>query len=282
MQQALSREDLFIVGCEITLTDSMHYADIILPAASHLEYADITPAYGHAYLQRSEPVIEPQGEAVPTTEVFRRLAARFGFTEPEFKDTDEQLIAQAIDTQHPAMQGRSLQDIAVGAAADCSVDGWGKPTPHLLRGQMPTTPSGRIELYSETLESECGLGLPQWKPLASDCEFTLVSPSSEHRTNSTFGNVKGHDADVLLEMNSQDAHRLGLEDGQPVRVFNQQAEVFLNVKLSASVRPSTLYVPKGAWLKGGANTVNALIPAHRADIAGGACYNDARVNVEAV
>ncbi len=281
MQRALTREDLFVVGCDITMTDSMQYADIILPAASHLENSDITPAYGHQFLQRSSPAIKLLGEALPSTEIFRRLAERFGFTETEFMDNDEQLIEQAIDMSHPAMQGRKKSAVGIGIALDCSVDGRGNPTPTLLRGQNPATPSGKIELFDNVLERECGQGLPQWKPLISQHYFTLVSPSSEYRTNSTFGGVDGHDVDVVLEMSPQDADALQLSDGQPIRVFNQLAEVFLPLKVNDAIKPATVYTPKGAWLKGNKNTINALIPGHKADIAGGACYNDARVSIEA-
>jgi len=281
MQKALAREDLFVVGCDITMTDSMQYADIILPAASHLEYSDITPAYGHAFLQRSIPAIDSVGEALPTTEIFRRLAGRFGFTEAEFQDTDEQLIEQAIDLKHPAMKGRDISAVSTDAALDCSVDGCGNKTPTLLRGQNPTTPSGKIELFDESLQHECEQGLPQWQPMISEHYFTLVSPSSEYRTNSTFGGVDGHDVDVVLEMNPQDAGARQLTDGQTVRVFNQMAEVSLPLKISDAVKRATVYTPKGAWLKGNKYTINALVPGHKADIAGGACYNDARVSVEA-
>lgn len=282
MQRALQRDNLFIVGCDITMTDSMQYADVILPAASHIEYSDITPAYGHAYLQKSTPAIELVGEALPSTEIYRRLAARFGFTEAEFKDSDEQLIEQAIDLNHPAMQARDNTAVNINIAMDCLVDGQGNPTPTLLRGQLPDTPSGKIELFDKVLEQECGQGLPQWRALKSEYPFTLVSPSSEYRTNSTFGGVEGHDADVVLEMHPDDAEKNNFINGQTVRVFNELAEVLLPLKINVAIKRSTLYTPKGAWLKGNVNTINALIPGHKADLSGGACYNDARVSVEKV
>ncbi|MEH6551246.1 MAG: molybdopterin-dependent oxidoreductase [Pseudomonadales bacterium] len=282
MQKALSREGLFVVGCDITMTDSMHYADVILPAASHLEYADITPAYGHAYLQKSSPAIDLVGEALPSTEIYRRLAERFGFDDPEFKHTDQQLIDQAIDLKHPAMRGRDKSVVTVESALDCSSDAMGNPTPILLRGEAPATASGKIELYDADLQEQCGQGLPQWQPLIDKHHFTLVSPSSEYRTNSTFGGVEGHDVDVVLEMHPQDAKELQLSAGQLVRIFNEQAEVYLPLKITDAVRRSTVYTPKGAWLKGNENTINALVPGHKADLAGGACYNDARVSIAAV
>jgi anaerobic selenocysteine-containing dehydrogenase len=278
MQQALLSEELFVVGCDISMTDSMACADIILPAATHLEYGDLYKAYGHHYLQRSEAVITPVGEALPNTEIFRRLAARFGFDEACFSDSDDELVDMALEENVPAMQGRKAMDIAVTTAIDMSVDNHSG----LLRGARPATPSGKIELFSETLERDCGEGLPHYRELDCPRRFTLVSPSSEKRTNSTFGGIDSHDSDMCVEMNPADALSLALSEGQAVRLFNDQGEVDLPVNISDRVRRDTVYVPKGAWLKNSptGQTINALVPGHRADIAGGACYNDARVDIE--
>lgn len=286
MIEALKKDDLFIVGCDITLTDSMQYAHIVLPAASHLEYSDLYTAYGHPYLQRSEAAMPCVGEALPNTEIFRRLAKRFSqsnevFKLPLFAETDEELIQSAIDLGHPAMIGRTTETLGVNTPIDCSVDSSGRDTPSLFRGQLPDTPSGKIELYSDALEKECQQGLPTWTALERSHPFILVTPSSEKRTNSTFGNVEGHDSDVLLEINPQDALERSLQNGQAVRVFNGQAELVLNLKISNNIKKGTLYSPKGAWLKHRSHTVNALIPGHKSDIAGGACYNDTQVDIEA-
>ena len=279
MQRALQKDDLFVVGSDISMTDSMVCADIILPAATHLEYGDLYKAYGHHYLQRSEAVIEPVGDALPNTEIFRRLAARFGFEERCFRQTDDELINLAIATDIPAMGGRTAMAIATDDAVDMSV-GYAAS---LLRGTAPTTPSGKIELFSQTLEQECGAGVPHYRELQTKHRFTLVSPSSEKRTNSTFGGVENHDTDLAVEMNPEDAASLALRAGQSVRLYNDQGEVVLPLVISSKVRTATVYVPKGAWLRGSptGQTINALIPGHKADIAGGACYNDAVVDIEA-
>lgn len=280
MQRALLREDLFVVGCDITMTDSMAYADIILPAASHFEYGDLYKAYGHSYLQRSEAVIDPVGEALPNTEIFRRLARKFGFEEACFSHTDEELMNMAVAPDVPALGGRLAGEISTGDAVDMTVQNRSS----LLRGAAADTPSGKIELYSETLERECGEGLPRYRALEKNAyRFVLVSPSSDRRTNSTFGGVDTHDRDLAVEMNPNDAASLGLLDGQQVRIFNDQADVIMLLSVSDRIRSTTLFVPKGGWIKNSqtGQTINALVPGHKADIAGGACYNDATVNVEA-
>ena len=97
MRRGLAREDVFAVGIDVAMTESMAYCDIVLPAATHFEYADLYPSYGHHWLQRAEAVIPPVGESLPNTEIFRRLAARFGFDDPCFKASDEELMDAAVD-----------------------------------------------------------------------------------------------------------------------------------------------------------------------------------------
>ncbi len=280
MRAALLREDLFVVGADVSMTDSMACADVILPAATHLEYGDLHTAYGHHYLQRSAPVLPPVGEALSNTEMFRRLAARFGFDEPCFQDTDADLMDQAISGGAAALGGVRPSELPLDQALDMSE---GDP-PGLLRGLPPATPSGRIELFSPSLEAACGQGLPRYQPPAEGGRFVLVSPASERRINSTFGGLDQHAQDILCEMHPEDAQSLALSEGAKVKLSNQQGEVHLPLEITDRVRPGTVFVPKGAWLAESptGQSINALIPGHKADLAGGACYYDCRVDVEAL
>ena len=90
------REDLFTVVLEHFQTDTADYADYVLPATTQLEHLDVHAAYGHFYALANNPAIEPLGEALPNTEIFRRLAARMGFDEPCFRDSDEAIAAAAF------------------------------------------------------------------------------------------------------------------------------------------------------------------------------------------
>ncbi|MEQ9121017.1 MAG: molybdopterin-dependent oxidoreductase, partial [Alphaproteobacteria bacterium] len=105
MIEALSQPDLFVAGCDIVMTDSMRWCDVILPAASHFEYADLYGAYGQNYVQRAAPTIPCVGESLPNTEIFRRLAARFGYDDPIFRETDPELMDAAMDGRDARMQG---------------------------------------------------------------------------------------------------------------------------------------------------------------------------------
>ena len=278
LQAALHSDDLFVVGSEISMTDSMACADVILPAASHLEYGDLYKSYGHQFLQRSAAVLAPQGEAIANMELFRRLAQRFGFTDPCFKDSDEQLMDQAIDADSLGPDIERASAVPLGRALDMALN----DPASVLRGDAPATPSGKLELYSEALQQDCGMGLPQYQPLQRKFPFVLVTPASEKRINSTFGGVVGHDSDLQIAISPQDASERGLDSGQRVRLVNDDGAIELPLLISDRIRPGTLYVPKGAWMRDSATglTANGLIPGHKADLAGGACYYDCTVDLE--
>ena len=279
MRRALSREDVFTVGIEVAMTDSMAYADVVLPACTHFEHPDLYPAYGQQYLQRAEAVIAPVGESLPNTEIFRRLAARFGFTEPTFRASDSELMDAALDADDPRMQGHAPSDIPIDRALRMEYAG---AEPVLCDTVWPRTPSGKIELLSETLGNRYGAALPGYRPLASQYPLTLITPASDKRITSTFGGLAASDATPMLEMHPQDAASRALTDGELVKVWNESGEVLLPLRISTVVRPGVVCSEKGAWLRTSRNgqTVSALAPAHKADLADGACFNDARVEVQ--
>src|SRR3989454_2161465 len=123
LRRGLLREDLFTVGADVVMTDSMAYCDIVLPASSHFEYGDLYPAYGQHWLQRAEPVIRPRGESLPNTEIFRRLAARFGFDDPAFRATDAELMDEAMDASDPRLGGTRPSRLSTGRALAMTFQG---------------------------------------------------------------------------------------------------------------------------------------------------------------
>jgi anaerobic selenocysteine-containing dehydrogenase len=286
MKQALSRTDLFTVGIDIVMTDSMKYADIVLPACSHFEHDDIFASYGHQYLQRAEAVIPPVGESLPNTEIFRRLADAFGFDDACFKSTDKEMMNEALDADDQRMQGyepcRLPTDLALKMTVSTSpgdVDNNAEPV--LFNNIFPDTPSGKVELVSQDLEQEYNLPLPRYVPLDADFPLHLISPSSDKRITSTFGSVKDCDTSPVLEMHPLDAKTRNLTAGSMVKVANDLGEVFLPLKVTDAVRPGCVYSSKGAWFKTTPNqqTVSALAPTSKADLAEGACFNDTLVEV---
>ena len=147
----------------------------------------------------------------------------------------------------------------------------------------PQTPSGRIELQSETLGKRYGAMLPSYRALVSRYPLTLITPASDKRITSTFGGLATCDSTPVLEMHPDDAAHRGLTDGQSVKVWNDAGEVVLPLRITANIRAGVICSEKGAWLRTSRNgqTVSALAPTHKADIADGACFNDARGEVQA-
>ncbi len=278
MRRALAREDLFTVGCDVVMTDTLAYADIVLPASSHFEYDDLYPAYGQHWLQRAEPVIPRQGESLPNTEIFRRLAARFGFADPIFTASDAELMDEAVDALDPRLAGQRPSRLPTDRAR-AMVFG-GEPAV-LYRNVLPKTPSGKVELASRYLEDRYGALLPDYRPYEAPYPLLLISPASDRRITSTFGGLEASERTPPLEMHPEDARARGLRDGTVVKVWNDLGEIHLPLRISDAVRPGVVATCKGAWMRTSDNgqTVSALVPAHHADISGGACFNDARVEV---
>jgi anaerobic selenocysteine-containing dehydrogenase len=283
MKRGLRREEIFCVGIEITMTESMQYCDIVLPAATHFECADLYAAYGHHWLQRAEPVISLAGESLPNTEIFRRLATRFGFTDPCFQADDEALMDDAVDGTDPRLGGTKPSQLPRGSALRMSATG-GQPLA-LFHNVMPATPSGKVELVSDVLAE-------RWGPVARvpdfrkrECRFPLmlISPASDKRISSTLFGLNGAAAEEpFLLMNPEDAQARGLETLKKVHVWNDLGSVYLRLIVSEAVMPGVVSSEKGAWLRTSENgqTISALVSADdRADLANGACFNDIRVEV---
>ena len=283
MCRALAQDDLFIAGTDVVMTDSMAYCDVVLPAASHFEYSDIYGSYGHHYLQRAEPVIPRVGESLPNTEIFRRLAARFGFDDQIFKETDAELMDAAFAEGDPRLNGYRPSDLPLEKAlAMRTKDG---EDMILCDTVLPDTESGKIELFSQDLEERFGYGLPRFEPVERKYPLSIISPSSSKRTNATFGGCELSDGQEELEINPLDAEERGISDGDKLKVHNERGETLLIARITDAVMPGVLYTPKGTWLSSSKSgqTVNALLDADiRTDIEDGACCNEAFCEVSRI
>ena len=283
MRRALAQEDLFIAGSDVVMTDSMAYCDVVLPAASHFEFPDIYGSYGHHYLQRAEPVIPRVGESLPNTEIFRRLAARFGFDDQIFHETDAELMDAAFIEGDPRLNGYKPSELPLEEALAMSTkDG---EDMILCDTVFPDTQSGKIELFSQDLEDRFGYGLPRFEPVERIYPLSIISPSSSKRTNATFGGCSLSDGQEEVEINPLDAEIRGISDGDNVKVHNERGETLLIARITNAVLPGVLYTPKGTWLSASKSgqTVNALLDADiRTDIEDGACCNEAFCEVSRI
>ena len=97
LHAALRRDDLFTVAVDLFATDTTDFADIVLPAASFLEFDDLVMAYFNLTLSAQVKVTEPPGEALSNMEIFRRLARAMGYTEPELYESDATIMTTLLE-----------------------------------------------------------------------------------------------------------------------------------------------------------------------------------------
>ena len=267
--QGLMREDLFTVVFEQVLTDTTRYADVVLPAPTFLEQYDIAKAYGPIALQLVQPVIEPQGEARSNAAVFSELAERLGVgrTEEDF----ETLLRVTARMPDPIRT-----ELLEQGAATPPFDG----APIQFVDVFPLTDDRKVHLDPDIpVASTQGLYGYQPDPATDRFPLALISPATEKQISSTLGELRERPA--VVHIHPADAAERGIAQHDPVRVFNTLGELQAPANLTADIRRGTVAMSKGIWRKSTYNgfTSNALVPDTLTDLGGGACFNDARVQV---
>jgi anaerobic selenocysteine-containing dehydrogenase len=250
-----AREDLFTVVLEHFQTDTADYADIVLPATTQLEHVDAHTAYGHLYMMANNAAIAPMGEAKANTEIFRLLAARMGFDDPCFQESDDQLAAQAFrrdDARAIHFDWESLKR-----------KGWQKlamPDAPFADGGFPT-PSGKCELYSAAMAADGLDPLPSYNApyespasnpaLAARYPLAMISPPARNFLNSSFVNVKSlraAEGEPHLDIHPDDCAARGIADGDMVRIYNDRGSFVAKARRTAKARPG-LVVGLSVWWK---------------------------------
>jgi anaerobic selenocysteine-containing dehydrogenase len=271
--RGLAREDLFTVVHDQVLTDTAMYADVVLPATTFLEHYDIAKGYGPITLQLARPVIDQVGESRPNTEVFADLIRRTALGRDG--DVDGELDGMLdVLARLPEPHGAELKESWVA-----SPPFGGRPVQFV--DVLPRTTDTRAHLFPEHLDREATLGLYgfQADPKSAAYPLALISPASDRTVSSTLGELPR--PSVTVEMHPDDAAARGIEEGDQVRMFNGQGQVLVPAHLTPLVRPGSVSMPKGVWRRHVANslTTNALVPDSLTDFGGGACFNDARVEI---
>jgi anaerobic selenocysteine-containing dehydrogenase len=289
--EGLRREDLFTVVHEQFMTDTCDYADIVLPATTQLEHFDLHKAYGHFYLTVNEPAIRPLHEAKANTEVFRLLAARLGFAEDCFRDSDEEIARQALAVEHPALEGITLELLRERGWMKLNLADDFAP----FAGGGFKTPSGKCELYSETLAAAGLPGVPEFIPpresrasaprLAEQYPLALITPAAHAFLNSSFANLPKQlrqERAPFVEINPRDAAARGIRDGDRVRAFNGRGSCELRAVVTTRAREGVVVSPSVWWnkLSPGRVGVNQLTSQGLTDMGGGATFYDALVEIE--
>lgn len=291
VRAGLARTDLFTVVVDVFPTETVDYADIVLPSTLQHEQYEINDSFSHLYLSLNKPAVAPPGQCLPHTEIFRRLATAMGLDEPALQATDRELAAALLDT--PTYR-------EVGLSVEALEDrGWARlpssPGPWLPFADGFPTPSGRFEFASDRAEAEGHGAVPTYRPpteagtvpgsstggvadpdAGTGPGYDLVAAASDHHINSVFAGtevVRSRTTAPTVRLHPDDAARDGITDGDAVRVGNHRGGFHAVAELDAGLRPGVLATTKGWWRMGVNNTVDE----RDSDMGRGAVFHDTRV-----
>ncbi|MFG1659880.1 molybdopterin-dependent oxidoreductase [Micromonospora chersina] len=283
----LRRTDLFTVVLEQRWTDTCDYADVVLPATMQPEHLDLHSSYGHHYTTLNLPVTRAPGEALPNTEIFRRIAAALGLDHPRFSDSDEDLARQLLagtPVTFEELRERTYArttGVPVGAA------------PFAAGGFR--TPDGRARLHDPALARLGVDPLPGHTPpaeaadpdLARRFPLVLLAPAGRFLMNSTFASLPWHarrTGPPRVHLHPDDAAARGLADGDAVRVHNDRGAFLAAVAVDEATRPGLAFTYKAYWarLSPGRSTVNAVTAVRDTDLGEAPTFHDCRVEVTPV
>jgi anaerobic selenocysteine-containing dehydrogenase len=303
--RGLKRPDLFTVVHEQFFTDTTDYADIVLPATTFFEQKDLQPAYGHYYLQASQPAIDPVGECRSNVEVFRGLAEHMGFTDECFRDSVEQMIDTALGTGHAWLKGIDRERLeseghvrlnfedGSGSRGDAPAEATAVGTPFLpfANGNFHTV-SGKAELFSEALRTQGLDPVVEFIPPAESRHgvssksfpLELLARKADNFLNSTFSNlavIQEMEEIGLLEMSHADADSRGIAEGDRVRVFNHRGEIMFRARVDGAVQPGVVSARlHWAKLTEGNKNINVLTSEKLTDLGNSATFYSVLVEVE--
>ncbi len=288
IREGLLRDDLFTVVSEQFLTDTAAYADVIFPAATETEMLEVMPSWGHLWIGWNEPATEPLGEAVPNTELFRRLATAFGFDQPQLHLTDEEQIALILG-DHVDLE--TMRKDGFVRVSDYPID----YLPY-AEGNFHNA-SGKAELAAESFAGAGVSRLPEW--VAPDqvegarrsdgYSLYLQTPKKATRfLNTSYSHLESHagrETDPHIELDPADADERGLVEGDSAKIFNDRGSLVLPVAISDRLRPGVVSVPWGyvdSAYGAERGSINDLTNASATEFGEGSNYGDTLVEVEAV
>lgn len=279
----LRRDDLFTVVLEQFQTDTADYADILLPATTFLENTDLYFAYGHYHLQLARPALAAPGECRNNFEIFRQLAARMGFDDPCFRDSEDDVIRAVLGSDSPFVKGITIEELDAKRSVRLNVAPNGDPFLPFAKGNFGTS-DGKLHFHAETLEYKPPVESRHGSAaLTAKYPLEMVSSKHDDTMNSTFGNRDDVDRETArVWMNAEDASPRGITDGDVVRVWNDRGSLRLIAYVNGGVRPGVVRIPAVRWNKRSPEgvSVNVLTSDGLSDIGGSPVFYSCLVQVE--
>ncbi|MDE0418692.1 MAG: molybdopterin-dependent oxidoreductase [bacterium] len=274
LTRALTREDLFTVVVDCFETDTSRYADIVLPAASFLEFDDVNASYFHLHLGAQVRCAEPMGESLPNQEIFRRLARAMGLEDAELHRSDSELIDEVLEGT--GVSWEELKTRGWVAASDEPLVLW--------PGGRFATPSGKIEIASASAEADGHPRVPEAvaDPPPEDGRFRLLSPAGRWLMNSSYGNdprIGELLGTPTVTVHPDDARSCGVSTGDEVRLSNDAGSLTMVAVVSDSVPTRVLMTDKSRWPGPGGTNVNHLHIPRKSDMGESTCVHGVEVTL---
>ncbi len=278
LRDALTREDLFTVVCDLFMTDTAAHADIVLPAASFLEFDDLVAPYFHHTLSAQARVMAPLGESAPNQEIFRRIAGRMGLQDAALYEDDSALLDRLVAMTPFEGDFSALKKIGTARL-------FAEPRLQFADRRFPTQ-SGKIEIASARLEAQ---GLPRIPQAHADApsaagRLRILSPASAWQMNASYANdpkIRARLGQNCVILNPEEAGARGLSAGDRVTLSNEAGSLSLAVAVADLAPRGVGVVYKGRWPgrePGGAN-VNVLHAGRKSDIGEATCVHSIEVDI---
>ena len=279
-QRGLMREDLVTIVHEQFMTDTARYADYLLPATTQLEHLELMPSWGTPYLAFNEVAISPRGEAIPNTELFRRLSLAMGYDDEILVSSDEQRIRDLLQSESEYLSGITFESIKKSGWARLNIP---EPYQPLGGGDFPT-PSGKFEFYSEAAQLKGRDPLPNYEQIPASGSFplNLIAAKSPHFLNSEYVNLQTNTREVTVNINPSDALSRKICEGDSVRVYNAHGDLRATAQVSEQTKPGVLAMAFSWWqdVTSVRQSPNALTPDGLTTIGIGSNAFDATVDIE--
>ncbi|MDH3688658.1 MAG: molybdopterin-dependent oxidoreductase [Gammaproteobacteria bacterium] len=281
LRQALARKDLFTVVIDLFQTDTADFADIVLPAASFLEFDDLVKPYFYYYLSAQVKAEDPPGYALPNQEIFRRLAGAMGYNEPALYESDEDLIKQVLRRTNLDIEFEDLKEAG-------TIDPWREPQVQYADLRFATA-SGKIEIASSVADADGHPRTPQplFDPPPENGCLRLLSPASKWQMNDSYGNdpnVRKTLGGPMVLLNGVDIEAFGVTEDGFAELVNDVGSMVFKVQREDRLPSGVALSYKGHWpkLDSQAKNVNFLNPGHQTDMGASSCVHGITVRVKPV
>jgi len=315
------RKPRTVVVNEAFWTPTARMADIVMPTTTSYERNDITGTgdYSNLNIVPMKQAVKKQFESRDDYQIFSDLAKEFGVHKEYTQNKTEMQWIEEFYTK------AQTQAKAMSMTMPNFREFWAKNEPIIFETPYENTqfvryadfiedpildplgtPSGRIEIYSKTIEDmnydDCKAH-PSWLEPAEwlgmkkkTAEFALITPHSTHRLHSQLNNTSLREKYAVANrepvwINTKDAKAKGIKSGDIVRVFNDRGQILVGAIVSDEVRESVIKIDQGAWydpmergkigslcLNGNVNVLTKDIPTSK--LANGNSSNTALVNIE--